>query len=120
MRPGLFLLASALAVALAACGVTISAINGRPDKYYEHKVSFEGRIERLQFLPHDTLLELADTRGSRIIVRSSEPVDVQTGDWVKVEGVLVPEARVEDVLIYDIITAERVRKTRAPRLANLF
>jgi uncharacterized membrane protein YcgQ (UPF0703/DUF1980 family) len=109
----------ALAVALSGCGVTISAINARPDRYYEHKVTFEGQVERMQFLAHETLLELSDARGARIIVRSTEPVDVKTGDWVKVKGVLVPEALVENVPLYDVITAERVQKTRAPRLANL-
>jgi hypothetical protein len=38
---------------------------------------------------------------------------------VKVEGVLVPEARVADVVLYDVVTAERIRRTREPRLPNL-
>src|SRR5947208_9793062 len=74
MRLGCSLLIAALAVALAGCGPSISGINARPDKYYQHKVTFTGRIRRMQFLAHETLLELADTHGGRIVVRSPEPV----------------------------------------------
>ena len=106
----------ALALALAGCAPSISGINARPGKYYQQKVKFRGRIRRMQFLPHGTLLELADTRGGRILVRATEPVEAETGDWVRVEGVLVPEARVEDVVVYDVVTAESISRARAPRL----
>src|SRR5262249_55256256 len=86
MRPAPRLLAIALAAALGGCGATISGINARPDKYYEHKLTFTGSVQRMQFLAHETLLEVADSRGGRIIVRSSEPVDVEVGEWVKVTG----------------------------------
>ena len=119
MRIGSVVLASALAVTLAACAPSISGINARPDKYYEHKVSFRGRIQRIQFLAHETLLEIADERGSRILVRSAAPVEAEAGDWVRVEGVLVPEARIEDVVLYDVVTAEEVERTRAPRFIDL-
>jgi hypothetical protein len=119
MRLGPILLVSVLAIALPGCGVSISSINARPDKYYQHKVAFRGRIARMQFLPHDTLLELADDQGRRILVRSADPVEATTGDWVHVEGILVPEARVADVVLYDVVTAERVSPTRAPRLLDL-
>ena len=119
MRIGSVVLASALAVALAGCAPSISGINARPDKYYEHKVSFRGRIQRIQFLAHETLLEIADERGSRILVRSAAPVEAEAGDWVRVEGVLVPEARIEDVVLYDVLTAEEVERTRAPRFIDL-
>ena len=119
MRPGAPLVAIALAVLLSACGTNISTINARPDKYYEHKVKFRGRIERTQYLEHDTLLEVSDTHGGRIIVRVAEAVDAQTGDWVKIEGVLVPEARIADAVLYDIIAAEKVSRTRAPRFVGL-
>ena len=117
LRP--ILLAVAVALALAACGTSISGINARPDKYYQQKVTFTGRIQRTQYLAHETLLEVADTRGGRILVRSSEAVDAETGDWVKVEGVLVPEARVADVVLYDVVAAERIGRTRAPRFIGL-
>src|SRR5881397_1447960 len=119
MRIGSVVLASALAVALAGCAPSISGINARPDKYYEHKVSFRGRIQRMQFLAHETLLEVADQHGGRILVRSAEPVEAETGDWVRVEGVLVPETRIEDVVLYDLVTAEHVDRTRAPRFMDL-
>jgi len=113
----------AFSCALAACGSmfspTISGINARPDKYYEHKVTFTGRIQRTQYLAHETLLELADTHGGRIIVRSAEPVEAETGDWVKVEGVLVAEAHVDEAVLYDVVTAERIGRTRAPRFIDL-
>ena len=119
MRMRSFLLAAALAGALAACAPSISGINARPNKYYEHKVSFRGRIQRMQFLAHETLLEVADERGGRIVVRSTEPVEAEIGDWVRVEGVLVPETRIEDVVLYDLVAAEHVERTRAPRFIDL-
>jgi uncharacterized membrane protein YcgQ (UPF0703/DUF1980 family) len=119
MRLGSFLLIAALAVAFTACAPSISGINARPDKYYQHKVTFTGRIRRMQFLAHETLLELADSQGGRIVVRSPEPVDADTGDWVKVEGVLVPETHVDDAVLYDVVAAERVSRTRAPHFMDL-
>jgi len=119
MRPGAPLVAIALAVLLSACGTNISTINARPDKYYEHKVSFTGHIQRMQFLAHETLLELADARGGRIIVKSAEPVEAEVDDWVEVTGVLVPEMRIEDVVVYDVIAAEKIHRTRAPRFRDL-
>ena len=119
MRPGARLVAIALVTLLSACGTNISGINARPDKYYEHKVSFVGRIQRMQFLAHETLLELADARGGRIIVKSAEPVEAVVSDWVEVTGVLVPEMRIEDVVVYDVIAAEKIRRTRAPRFRDL-
>ena len=119
MRVGPRLVAIALAAALSACGATISGINARPDKYYDHKVSVTGRIQRLQFLSHETLLEVADSRGGRMIVRSADPVEAEIGEWVEVTGVLVPEAKVEDVTVYDVVVAEKIRRTRAPRFRDL-
>ena len=120
MRLGHSLLIAALAVQLTACfSPSISGVNARPDKYYQHKITFTGRIGRMQFLAHETLLELADSRGGRIVVRSADPVDAQTGDWVKVEGVLVPEMHVEDAVLYDVVAAERISRTRAPRFTDL-
>ncbi len=115
MRRGFIL----LLFTLAACSPTISGINARPDKYYEQKLDFRGRIQRMQFLAHETLLEVADEHGGRILVRSAEPVEAEVGDWVRVEGVLVPEARIADVVLYDLVTAEHVGRTRAPRFIDL-
>ena len=119
MRLGCSLLIAALAVVPFACAPSISGINARPDKYYQHKVTFTGHIRRMQFLAHETLLEVADSRGGRIVVRSAEPVDADTGDWVKVEGVLVPETHVDDAVLYDVVAAERISRTRAPRFMDL-
>jgi hypothetical protein len=112
-------LALALAAAVAACGPTISSINARPDKFYQHKVKFTGRIARTQVLPGETLLEVADRRGARIIVRSTAPVDAGTDDWVKVTGLLVPETRVGDAVLYDIVLADEISRTHAPRFIGL-
>ena len=109
----------ALAAGLGACGPTISSINARPDKFYQHKVKFTGRIARTQVLPGETLLEIADRRGARIIVRSTAPVEAGADDWVKVTGLLVPETRVGDAVLYDIVLADRIVRTHAPRFMGL-
>jgi uncharacterized membrane protein YcgQ (UPF0703/DUF1980 family) len=110
------LLALALAAALAGCGVGIADINARPDRHYQKRVALTGRIARRQVLPEDTLLELADARGRRLLVRVKGAVDFQPGDWVRVRGLLVPETRVGDALLYDVLEVEKVEAGRAPRL----
>jgi hypothetical protein len=120
MRVGPSLSVVALAAALAGCGATVSDINGRPAKYYQHKVDFVAQIVRMQRLPSETVLEVADAHGSRILVRSTEPVEAAIGDWIRVRGLLVPEARVADTVAYDVVMAEHTQHARAPRLRNLF
>ena len=117
LRP--ILLVGLLVLALAGCGASIASLNARPDKYYQHKVKIVGRIERMQFLPHATLLEVADAQGRRLLVRSVDPVDAEGGDWVRIEGVFVPEVNVEDATLYDVLSAESIKRTRAPRFRNL-
>ena len=119
MQVGRLLVTAALAVGLTACGVTISAVNARPEKYYQHTVKLVGEVMRMQQLTGETLLEIADAHGARILVRTSETLDVERGDWVKVKGILVPEARAGDAVLYDVVTAEEVSRTHAPRLRNL-
>jgi uncharacterized membrane protein YcgQ (UPF0703/DUF1980 family) len=116
MRLGALLLACML---LAGCSPTISDVNARPEKFYQKKVSFTGRITRTQTFPDESLLEIADSRGGRILVRTRGRVDATVGDWVEVDGILVPETRVQDVVVYDVVVAEEVERTRAPRLRNL-
>jgi hypothetical protein len=67
----------------------------------------------------DTLLEIADARDNRLLVRVSRPVDAAVGEWVEVTGVLVPEARVGDTVLYDVLTAEDVSRTRGPWFPNI-
>ncbi len=119
MRLRAILLIALLVLPLAGCAASIASINARPDKYYQHKVKVVGHIERMQFLPHATLLEVADARGRRLLVRSVDPVEAETGDWVRIEGVFVPEVNVEDATLYDVLSAERIARTRAPRFRNL-
>jgi hypothetical protein len=118
MRAARITLAALFAFALAACGTTVSSINARPDKYYQQRVDLDGRIERRQDLPGEILLEIADKRGGRILVRAAAPVDAVVGDWVNVEGILVPEARVADRVLYDVVTADSVSRTHAPRIPD--
>lgn len=119
MRLAHLLLACTLVSGLGACAPTISAINARPEKYYQKQVSFRGQITRAQPLAGETLLEVADARGGRILVRVTEAVEQGPGDWVRVDGLLLPEARVADRVLYDVVAAERIRRTRAPRFLNL-
>ena len=113
------LVACALVVALSSCNPTISGLNARPQKYYQKKIEVRGQIMRTQELPGEMLLEIADAHGSRVLVHATAPPDAATGDWVRVKGLLVPEARVGDKVLYDVLMAERIRRTHEPRLRNL-
>jgi hypothetical protein len=119
MRLPALVLAVSLVLPLAGCGPSIASLNARPDKYYQHKVQVVGHIERMQFLPHGTLLEVADGQGRRLLVRATDPVEAETGDWVRIEGVFVPEVTVEDATLYDVLAAERIVRRGAPRFLNL-
>jgi len=120
MQLGRFAGLVALVVALGGCSVGIGELNARPSKHYEQSVSFKGRVSRIQALPGETLLEIADAREHRIFVRAEGTVDVRPDDWVKVEGTLVPEATVGGKLVYDVVRAESVESARAPWFRNLF
>jgi hypothetical protein len=119
MRLRLLVIPALLAVAGSGCGITISEINARPAHVYQHKLKFSGRITRSQHLGAETLLELADARGSRILVHTAAPVEAGIDDWVEVEGILVPEARVGDSVLYDVVMAESLKRVRPPRFRNL-
>lgn len=110
-----------LATGLVACWIGIPDLNTHPSKYYQESVSFTARVSRMQRLAGDeTLFELADAHEHRILAHITTPTDVQTDDWVKVTGVLVPEARIGDRIVYDVVEAESVEGTSAPWLRNLF
>jgi hypothetical protein len=104
---------------LAGCATSIRDLNLRPERNYQKKVSVSGRIMRLQRVDGDTLLEIADQRENRLLVRASRPVDVSVGEWVKATGVLVPEARVAGTSLYDVLVAEEVSRTRGPWLPSI-
>ena len=116
MRAALLLLA--LAATLAACGAPISEINLRPDRYYQETVSFIGQVARMERFTSETLLEVVGQRGGRILVKATESVDAQSGDWVSVKGLLVPEARVGDAVLYDVVIAEKVSRRGPPRIPD--
>jgi len=120
-----WLLVLALSVAVAGCGVGpfapgISELNAKPNKFYQQSVSFKARISRIQSLEGETLLEVADAQEHRIFVRAPGTVEAGVDEWVKIEGTLVPEARVGGKLVYDIVMADSVTSARAPLLRNLF
>lgn len=110
----------ALGLLVAACATTIPDVNTRPTKYYQETVRVTGRIVRMQDLPGEVLLELADAREHRLLVRAPSPVDAQPDEWVKVRGIFVPETRVGGRIVYDIVLADSVTRVRAPWLRNLF
>jgi|SRR5215831_13115737 len=107
-------------LALVGCSETIPQLNERPAKFYEKAVSFTGRVARIQEFPSETLLEVADANERRILVRAQGRPDAATGDWVKVRGVLVPEARVGETSVYDVVAAEEILPVRPPFFRNLF
>lgn len=111
----------ALATALGGCGrVGIAELNARPTKHYQQEVTFKARVSRIQNLPGETLLEVADAQEHRIFVRADGTLDVHPDDWVKVKGTLVPETTVGGRLVYDVVRAESVESSSAPWLRNLF
>ena len=61
-----------------------------------------------------------DGRGARILVRAPASFDLERGDWVKIQGILVPETRVGDSVLYDVVTADEISRAREPRFRNLF
>jgi hypothetical protein len=105
--------------ALAGCATSIHELNLRPEKHYQQKLSVVGRVMRLQVIGDETLLEIADRGENRLLVRVSKPAGVSVGDWVKVTGVLVPDARVGDTAVYDVLMAEDVSPTRGPWLPEI-
>jgi hypothetical protein len=113
-------LAMALALGTVACGPSLGDINGDPPRYYEQKVSVRARVSRRQIFPDETLLELADAKGRRILARLKGDSPPAIDSWVKVKGVLVAEIRVGGQLAYDVIAIESLRSSRAPRFTGWF
>lgn len=107
-------------VLLVACAETIPEINERPARFYEKSVRFIGRVARMQETDGEALIEVADANERRILVRSVDHPELATGDWIKVRGVLVPEARIGGTTVYDVVVADSISPVRAPMLRNLF
>lgn len=105
-------------LALLGCGQTISGINARPDRHYQKQVRFMGQVGRIERFPTETLMEVVGRRGGRILVKSEEALEVESGDWVSVSGLLVPETRVGDAVVYDVVLAERVTRRGPPRIPD--
>jgi len=118
MRVGPILLA--LVVALPACRPSISSINARPEQHYQSRLKVRARIVRMQELPGAALLEVVDEQGARLLVSTSAPVEATVGEWVKIVGVLVPETKVGDTPLYDVLQAEHVDRTSPPWFQDLF
>lgn len=111
--------ATLMSIVLAACSPTIGDLNLRPEKHYQETVKFKGQVTRMQMAGGDTILEVADPREDRILVRVTGAAEVGVSDWVKVSGILVPEARIGDRTLYDVVIAEDVSTTGAPWFPNL-
>jgi hypothetical protein len=118
MRAGPILLA--LVVAVSACKPSVSRINARPEQYYQNKLTVHARIVRMQELQGAALLEVVDKTGARILVSATAPIEATVGDWVKIEGVFVPETKLGDTPLYDVLQAEHVDRTSAPWFQDLF
>ena len=110
----------ALALSTTACRPTLGDLNGNPPKYYEEKVTVRARVSRRQVFAGETLLELADAKGRRILarVKGDEPPGVDA--WIKVTGVLVAEMRVDGQLVYDVIAVESLGRSRPSRFSGWF
>src|SRR5947208_15136831 len=89
IAPVLLVLAFVVGMMSAGCGMTVADINARPDKYYQHKVDFTGQLTRRQDLPAETLLEVADARGARILITDPARVDAFDGRRARVRGIRV-------------------------------
>jgi|SRR5687767_3302679 uncharacterized membrane protein YcgQ (UPF0703/DUF1980 family) len=116
-RPACALLA---VVVLAGCAPKVTTLVANPKKYYEQQVKIVGRVSRLHAFPTEVLLEVADAREHRILVRVPAEDAPDVDDWIEVRGVFVAELRVGDRVVYDAIAAEEVDGHRAPWLPNLF
>ena len=109
-----------LTIQLLGCSITIADLNSQPVKHYQSDVTVTGQISRLQTVGDEVLLEIADARDKRILVRTKGPVDLKPTDWVKAYGLFVPEAKIGQQMVYDAVLAEEVSVTKPPWFRNLF
>jgi uncharacterized membrane protein YcgQ (UPF0703/DUF1980 family) len=115
------LAASLLTTLLAAsgCGPVIAELNSHPAKHYQATVTITGEIVRKQAVGGVTVLEIADAREKRILVKADGPVDAGPTDWVKVKGLFVPETTAGTQTLYDVVIADSVSTTSPPWFRNL-
>jgi hypothetical protein len=109
-----------LLAVLSACGPKIPNLTANPKRYYEEQVEVVGRVSRMHVFADEVLLELADAREHRILVRVPVKDKPEIDQWVEVRGPFVAELRVGDRVVYDAIAAEEIDGHRAPWLPNLF
>lgn len=105
---------------LAGCGPKVTNLTANPKKYYEEQVEVVGRVSRMHAFDDEVLVELADAREHRILVRVPAKDAPKIDQWVEVRGPFVAELRVGDRVVYDAIAAEEIDGHRAPWLPNLF
>jgi len=100
-------------VALGGCGIGIVDLNARPPKLLPAERLVQARVSRLQALPDETLIEVADAQEP---VSSCAPRARST--WRRasgqVEGTLVPEARIGGKIVYDVVQAESSARRARP------
>jgi len=103
-------------VPLAGCAPTIGDLNLRPAKYHQERIRIRARVARLERVGDAAVLELESPDGRRMLVRTTGPLEVSVDDWVRATGVFVPEARVGEQTLYDVLVADEVERTRRPWL----
>ena len=98
----------------------IADLNSNPHRYYQTKLKVVGQISRMQVIGNEVLLEVADAREKRVLVRAENAGDLKPSDWIKASGLFVPEIKIGTQTVYDAVMAEEITKTRAPFFRNLF
>jgi hypothetical protein len=109
-----------LLAALAGCSATIADLNSHPTKHYQSDVTVTGQVTRLQTVGDEVLIEIADARDKRILLRAKAPTDLKPTDWVKAHGLFVPEAKIGQQIVYDAVLAEDIQPAKPPTFRNLF
>jgi len=113
--------ATLLMVALiTGCSPKITNLTANPKHYYEEQVEVVGRVSRMHVFTDEVLVELADPREHRILVRVPAKDKPKIDQWVEVRGPFVAELRVGDRVVYDAIAAEEIDGHRKPWFSNLF
>lgn len=98
----------------------IADLNGNPHRYYQTKLTVVGQISRMQVIGNEVLLEVADAREKRVLVKANSADDLKPSDWIKASGLFVPEIKIGNQTVYDAVMAEEISRARAPMFRNLF
>jgi hypothetical protein len=99
-----------------------SELNSKPNKFYQQSVLLQKPGSRASSRSRAKRCSRWPTpRSTGIFVRAPGSIEAgRSTSGSKIEGTLVPEARVGGKLVYDIVMADSVTSARAPLLRNLF